>query len=95
MQAYMYLLLGNSHMESNNFECAIQSFEDALAMMPYYVGPRLVAISLVRFLSVGQRLSEALHAAGHMKEESKSFLEMVNTFHGGLYKRIHYRVDCW
>ena len=46
----MYLLLGNSHMESNDYKGAIHWFERAQAQMRYYAGPRLSAISLVSFL---------------------------------------------
>lgn len=61
LQAYMHLLLGNAHMEKNNFACAIQSFEDARALMPYYVGHRVFTISLVRFLSTILRRENRHH----------------------------------
>lgn len=46
----MYLLLGNSHMESHDYERAVQSFERARTQMKFYVGPPLFSISLVSFL---------------------------------------------
>ena len=46
----MYLLLGNLHMENGDYKGAIQSFERAQAQMRNYVGPRLIAVSLVSFL---------------------------------------------
>lgn len=49
-QAYMYLLVGNSCMESNNYERAIESFERAQTQMDHYRSPSLLlAISLVSF----------------------------------------------
>jgi hypothetical protein len=47
----MYLLLGNSHMESSDYEGAIQSFEYARARMRHYGGQPLLVVSLVSFLT--------------------------------------------
>ena len=49
-QAYMYLLLGNSHIESGDYKGAMHLFERAQGQMRNYVGPRLFAVSLVSFL---------------------------------------------
>jgi len=46
----MYLLLGNSHTERNDYEDAIQSFERARAQMRHHTSQPLFAISLVGFL---------------------------------------------
>ena len=48
-QAYMYLLLGNSHMEHSDYEGAVRSLERAQAPVRNCVGPRLFVISLVSF----------------------------------------------
>jgi hypothetical protein len=53
----MYLLLGSSHMETNDYEGAVQSFERARAQMRPCVGPHLSAISLVSvLLTVSQHM---------------------------------------
>ena len=49
-QAYMYLLLGNSHMMRSDYEVAIQSFQHARARMRHSGGPLLLVVSLVSFL---------------------------------------------
>jgi len=49
-QAYMHLLLGNSHMESGDYESAIRSFECARALMRPYSSEVLSVISLVGLL---------------------------------------------
>ena len=49
-QAYMYLLLGNLHMECSDNERAIQSFEHARTQMRHYGGRPLLVVSLVSFL---------------------------------------------
>ena len=49
-QAYMYLLLGDSHMESGDYENAIHLFEAAKPQIRNYVEPQLFTISLVSFL---------------------------------------------
>lgn len=53
----MYLCIGNSQMESSDYEGAIYSFERARARMRYRVRFGLVAISLVSaFQSFGDML---------------------------------------
>ncbi|KAF8548704.1 hypothetical protein OG21DRAFT_699988 [Imleria badia] len=47
VQAYMYLLLGNSCMETSNFKAAIQSFKYALAQMRHHTSRTLFMVSLV------------------------------------------------
>jgi hypothetical protein len=49
-QAYMYLLLGDSHMERSDYDHAIQSFKQARAQMRPYGGQPLLVVSLVNFL---------------------------------------------
>ena len=46
----MYLLLGNSQMEANNYKGAIQSFERAKAQMRHHTSRPLFMVSLVSFL---------------------------------------------
>ena len=46
----MYLLIGDSHMESGDYEGAIHLFEAAQPQIQNYVGPQLFAISLVSSL---------------------------------------------
>ena len=46
----MYLLLGNSRMESRDYEGAIRSFEHAQAQMRPHSSRALLVISLVRSL---------------------------------------------
>ena len=59
----MHLLLGISHMESNNYVGAIQLFEHARAQLRDYTSRALLVISLVSFLTailhrieIGRRL---------------------------------------
>ncbi|KAG8221675.1 WD40-repeat-containing domain protein [Butyriboletus roseoflavus] len=91
VQAYMYLLLGNEHVERSDYQRAIQSFEHARDQMRYYVGLPIF-ISLISGwkcddigITIQQRLCEALYAAGHTKEGGKSLLTMVNTFDEKVY----------
>ena len=59
-QAYMYLLLGNSHMGRSNYESAIQSFGRARAQMRCYGGGPLLVLSLVSpLVAVLQRIEIA------------------------------------
>ena len=60
-QAYMYLLLGNSHMGCSNYESAIQSFEHARVQMRYYGGGPLLVLSLVSTLVVVLERIETAH----------------------------------
>jgi lipopolysaccharide biosynthesis regulator YciM len=48
----MYLLLGNSRMESGDYKNAIQLFERARAQMRPYTSRILSVVSLVSFLRV-------------------------------------------
>ncbi|KAH0838859.1 hypothetical protein J3R83DRAFT_7273 [Lanmaoa asiatica] len=58
VQAYMYFLLGNLHMESGDCYAAEQSFEHARSQTQYYyMGPPLSSISLVSFLLTISRQS--------------------------------------
>jgi hypothetical protein len=57
----MYLLLGNSHMESSDYKGAIHSFERAQAQIRNHAEPRLVTISLVGFLMGVLRRIEIAH----------------------------------
>ena len=56
----MYLLLGNSHMDSSDYEGAIHLFERAQAQMRHYEDQSLLAISLVSFLMVHCNVSKSL-----------------------------------
>ena len=59
-QAYMYFLLGNSHMERSNYVGAIQSFQHAQAQMRHYECQSLLVVSLVSpLMSVSQRIEIA------------------------------------
>ena len=49
-QAYMHLLLGNSHMESGNYKSAIRSFERARDQMRPCATQAFTVISSVSFL---------------------------------------------
>ena len=57
----MYLLLGNSHMESSDYEGAIQSFEHAQAQMPHHASRLLLLVSLVSFVTVVLHLIKISH----------------------------------
>ncbi|KAF8546871.1 hypothetical protein OG21DRAFT_1027557 [Imleria badia] len=50
VQAYMYLLLGNSQMDKGDFTAAIQSFEHGRAQMRHHTSRTLFVISLVGLL---------------------------------------------
>lgn len=63
----MYLLLGNKHIESSDYQGAIQLFEHAQDQMQYYVGPPLISISLVCFLPI---TSHHLHASHCLQQIS-------------------------
>ncbi|KAF8129217.1 hypothetical protein EV363DRAFT_1169374 [Boletus edulis] len=84
--AMMHLQLGNSHMESGDYESAIHSFELARSRMRYRVRLSFSIVSLIsgwRFddlaITIRQRLCEALYAAGHTMDAGKSLLELVDT----------------
>ncbi|KAF8548910.1 hypothetical protein OG21DRAFT_1500722 [Imleria badia] len=85
VQAYMYLLLGNSCMENGDYKAAIDLFERPRAQMRYYSEPGLFTISLIshwRFddlgITIRRRLCEALYAAGRTKDAAESLLNLVN-----------------
>ena len=46
----MYLLLGDSRMESSDYKGAIHSFERAQSQMRHFAGSRILTISLVSSL---------------------------------------------
>ncbi|KAF8129237.1 quinon protein alcohol dehydrogenase-like superfamily, partial [Boletus edulis] len=86
VQAMMHLQLGNSHMESGDYESAIHSFELARSRMRYRVRLSFSIVSLIsgwRFddldITIRQRLCEALYAAGRTMDAGKSLLELVDT----------------
>ena len=99
----MYLLLGNSRMESGDCKGAIKLFERARAQMRPLPSRGLSVVSLVSFLmvmlqrvetanpwqisgwkfddldiTVRQRICEALHATGRIKEAGESLLNIIN-----------------
>ncbi|KAF8432243.1 hypothetical protein L210DRAFT_3558822 [Boletus edulis BED1] len=83
VQAYMYLLLGNSQMECGDHGGAIQSFERARAQKRDYLRLPLFAISLItgwKFdnldITIRQRLCEALNAVGRINDAAKCFHEL-------------------
>ncbi|KAF8436010.1 hypothetical protein L210DRAFT_3549851 [Boletus edulis BED1] len=89
VQAYMYLLLGNSQMECGDHDGAIQSFECARVQNRDYLGPPFSAISLItgwKFsnldITILQRLCEALDAAGRTSDAAKCFHELKTEFGG-------------
>ncbi|KAF8548773.1 hypothetical protein OG21DRAFT_1489089 [Imleria badia] len=90
VQAYMYLLLGNSQMETSDYEGAIQSFEHALAKMRHQTSRPLFVVSLIsgwKFddldIMIRRRLCEALYAAGRTKDAVECFCKMEETsLHG-------------
>ncbi|KAF8436838.1 hypothetical protein L210DRAFT_3631882 [Boletus edulis BED1] len=89
VQAYMYLLLGNSQMECGDHDGAIQSFERAQAQMRDYLEPPLFAISLItgwKFDNLGitirQQLCEALYTAGRTNDAAKCFHELKTELGG-------------
>ena len=47
----MYLLVGDSHMESSDYEHAIESFERARAQTRHHMSQSLLVVSLVCFLT--------------------------------------------
>ncbi|KAN0087949.1 hypothetical protein V8E55_006570 [Tylopilus felleus] len=92
IQVYMYLLLGNTHMESGDYESAIDLFERAHAQVQHCQNRLPLVISLMSgwkfdnlHITVRQRLCEALYVAGHRKDAAKSLLEMVNSFDKQVY----------
>ncbi|KAN0094879.1 hypothetical protein V8E55_003166 [Tylopilus felleus] len=92
VQAYMYLIQGNAHVERSNYQSAIQSFECARARLPYYSHPLPLVVSLMSgwksdnlHITIRQRLCETLYAGGRKKVARESLLEMVNTFGEKVY----------
>ncbi|KAF8548191.1 hypothetical protein OG21DRAFT_1489599 [Imleria badia] len=93
---YMYLLLGNSHIENSDYEGAIQSFKYAEAQMRNYMGAPLMSISLIsgwKFDGLGieiqQGLCEALYTAGRTKDAGESLLKLVDNFGEEVYMSGH------
>ncbi|KAI9462971.1 hypothetical protein HD554DRAFT_1425706 [Boletus coccyginus] len=89
VQAYMYLLVGNSRMECHDYEGAIQSFECAQAQMQHHASRPLSMISLIsgwKFDHLGtviqQRLCEALYEAGRTKDAVECFNQMASELEG-------------
>ncbi|KAF8119879.1 hypothetical protein EV363DRAFT_1378598 [Boletus edulis] len=87
VQAMMHLQIGNSHMESGDYESAVRSFELARSQMRYRVRLSFFIVSVIsgwRFddlgITIRQRLCEALYAAGRTMDAGKSLLELVDTF---------------
>ncbi|KAF8553290.1 hypothetical protein OG21DRAFT_1267989 [Imleria badia] len=85
VQAYMYLRLGNTRMENSDYAGAIRFFERARPQMQYHQAHRLLTITLIsgwKFdgldMMIGQRLCEALYAAGRTKDAGECFLKLVN-----------------
>ncbi|KAF8554511.1 TPR-like protein [Imleria badia] len=83
--ACMYLLLGNSQMETSDYETAIQSFERARAHVRYHTSQTLCMISLIfgwKFdeidVTIEQHLCEALLAAGRTKDAVECVHQMKN-----------------
>ncbi|KAF8557067.1 TPR-like protein [Imleria badia] len=88
----MHLLLGNLHMESQDYQGAIQSFERVRAQARPCVSRALLVVSLIsgwKFddfdITIRQRHCEALYAAGHIKEAGKSLLDIVDTINKDVY----------
>ncbi|KAN0087900.1 hypothetical protein V8E55_006521 [Tylopilus felleus] len=93
IQAYMYLLLGNTHMESSNYESAIDLFERARAQVQHCQNRLPLVVSLMSgwkfdnlHITIWQRLCEVLYVAGRRKDADKYLLEMVNSFEKEVYK---------
>ncbi|KAN0097093.1 hypothetical protein V8E55_001539 [Tylopilus felleus] len=92
IQAYIYLLLGRTHMESNDYESAINLFERARAQVQHCQNRLPLVVSLMSgwkfdnlHITVRQRLCEALYGAGRRKDAEESLLEMVNSFDEEVY----------
>ncbi|KAF8557550.1 hypothetical protein OG21DRAFT_276787 [Imleria badia] len=91
----MCLLLGNTRMESGDYEGAFESFGNAQAQIRHHTGRPLLMISLIsgwKFddlsTTIRQRLCEALYAMGRTKDAVGCFHEMMSesgreaTLHG-------------
>ncbi|KAF8553231.1 hypothetical protein OG21DRAFT_1269071 [Imleria badia] len=78
VQAYMYLLRGNSLMESRDYHGAIPFFERARIQTRHHKSEVLSVVSLC--------LCEALYVADRIKEAGKSMLKLVNTVDEDIYK---------
>lgn len=57
----MHLSLGDLHVESSDYESAIQSFERARTQMRHHRSRPLLVVSLVRFLTALSQLDEIAH----------------------------------
>ncbi|KAF8430779.1 hypothetical protein L210DRAFT_3730379, partial [Boletus edulis BED1] len=95
VQAYMYLLHGNSQMELSDYEGATHSFQRARAQSRSDVGPPLFAISLIsgwKFdnldITIRQCLCEALYAMGRTMDAGESLLEIVNALDEKAYNDV-------
>ncbi|KAF8439815.1 hypothetical protein L210DRAFT_3540401 [Boletus edulis BED1] len=89
VQAYMYLLLGNSRMECGDYEGAIDAFEHARARMRHCGSQLLLTISLIfgwQFdnidLTIWQCLCDALYAAGRTEDAVDRFHQTISEFGG-------------
>ncbi|KAF8554674.1 WD40 repeat-like protein [Imleria badia] len=83
VQTYIYILLGDSQVESGDFTAAIQSFERARAQMRHHTSRTLLLVSLIsgwRFndfgMSIRRRLCEALYTASRIKDAVQCFHQM-------------------
>ncbi|KAN0087902.1 hypothetical protein V8E55_006523 [Tylopilus felleus] len=92
IKAYMYLLLGNTHTESDNYESAIDLFERAHSQVRHCQNRLPLVVSLMSgwkfdnfHITIWQRLCEALYGAGRRKDAEESLLEMVNSCHEEVY----------
>ena len=54
----MHLLLGNSHIESGDYNSAVRSFEHARAQMRPHTSPELLQVSLVSLLPTIQQCTK-------------------------------------
>ena len=54
----MHLLLGNSHMESRDYDTAVRSFERAQAQVRPHTSAELLQLALVSFLPIIQHYTE-------------------------------------
>ncbi|KAF8546581.1 hypothetical protein OG21DRAFT_1102783 [Imleria badia] len=85
VQAYMYLLLGNTQMERNDITAAIQSFEHGRAQIRHHTSLTLSVVSLIsgwKFEDLGitirQRQCEALYAVGRTRDAAECFHQMIS-----------------
>lgn len=71
----MYLLLGNSHMETGDYESAIQSFEHARTHMRHRTSRTLFVVSLVSVLTGKVQCIESLNVSDRSPDGSLIILE--------------------